>query len=144
MKKILQLSAVLMFCITFAASAQIEGVWETTDDETKEKKSHIKIYKTQSGKYAGQVVKILREKKKNAVCKDCPGDRNGKPVQDMIVLIGLQTDGKEWSGGRILDPEKGKEYKCKAWMGSDNNTLNIRGFVGISMMGRNQVWKRVQ
>ncbi len=144
MKKILQLSAILMFCITFAASAQIEGIWETMDDKTKEKKSHVKIYKTQSGKYAGQVVKILREAKKNALCKDCDGDRKGKPVQDLIFLIGLQVDGKEWSGGRILDPENGKEYKCKAWMGADNNTLNIRGYLGVSMMGRNQVWKRVQ
>lgn len=133
-----------MFCISFSAFAQIEGTWETTDDKTKEKKSHIKIYKTQSGKYAGQVVKILREAKKNAVCKDCDGDRKGKPVQDLIIIIGLQTDGKEWSGGRILDPENGKEYKCKAWMGANSNTLNIRGYVGMSMIGRNQTWKRVQ
>ncbi|MDX1904950.1 MAG: DUF2147 domain-containing protein [Thermonemataceae bacterium] len=134
----------LLFLLAFSFqgfSQSIEGVWETTDDETGEKKSHVKMYKTQSGKYAGQVVKILQESRKDAVCDKCSDYRKGKPIQDMVIVIGMKEKNGEWSGGEILDPKKGKIYGCKMWL-DGSNTLKVRGYLGPFY--RTQTWKRVQ
>ena len=58
----------------------------------------------------------------------------------MNILTGLKKDGNELSGGKILDPKNGKEYKCYLQL-LDNNTLKLRGYIGISMFGRTAIWK---
>ena len=63
----------------------------------------------------------------------------------MEIMWGLETDKNEWSGGKIMDPENGKTYKCKIWFEDNNNDeLNLRGYIGFSLLGRNQVWLRVE
>ena len=59
----------------------------------------------------------------------------------MNILTGLNKDGNEWSGGKILDPKNGKEYKCYIQL-LDKNTLKLRGYIGFSMFGRTAIWKR--
>ena len=59
----------------------------------------------------------------------------------MNILTGLQKEGDEWSGGKILDPKNGKEYKCYIQL-LDGNTLKIRGYIGFSVFGRTAIWKR--
>ena len=61
----------------------------------------------------------------------------------MNILTGLTKDGNEWSGGKILDPKNGKEYKCYLQL-LDHNTLKLRGYIGISMFGRTAIWKRAK
>jgi uncharacterized protein (DUF2147 family) len=53
------------------------------------------------------------------------------------------TEGNTWEDGTIYDAENGKTYQCKLSMEGDNK-LNVRGFIGISLMGRTDVWKRVE
>ena len=61
----------------------------------------------------------------------------------MTILSGLRKTGdNEWSGGEILDPENGKIYKSKMSLVDDGNKLNVRGFIGISLLGRTQTWER--
>ena len=64
-------------------------------------------------------------------------------ILGMNILTGLTKDGNEWSGGKILDPKNGKEYKCYLQL-LDNNTLKLRGYIGISMFGRTAIWKRAK
>lgn len=123
------------------AQKNIEGVWRTIDDETNKPKSHIQIYKTQSGKYAGKVVRILEKGKEDARCDKCTDWRKDQPVMGMIILLNLVEDGKEYTNGDILDPEKGKVYRCKMWL-EDENTLKVRGYLGPFY--RTQTWYRVQ
>ena len=61
----------------------------------------------------------------------------------MDILTGLKKDGDEWSGGKILDPKNGKTYKCYIKL-EDNNTLKLRGYIGISLFGRTAIWKRAE
>lgn len=119
------------------------GTWKTIDDNTGKEKSHVRIYETKSGKLQGEVVKILDPARENAICTACTGMRKDKPVKGMTILWGLKKDGDEWTGGQILDPEKGKQYKCTI-KPKGKNELEVRGYVGISLIGRTQVWQRTQ
>ena len=117
------------------------GVWKTIDDKTGEEKSHIEIY-MEKGKLKGKVVKLLRKNAKQ-YCDKCSGDRQNKPILGMIVIEDLSKDGDDYSGGKILDPENGKEYKCTISLESKDK-LTVRGYIGISLIGRSQTWHRVK
>ena len=60
----------------------------------------------------------------------------------LVILRNFRPEGTAWVGGTVVDPENGKEYKGKLWtVGSD--TLSMRGFIGFSLLGRTQNWKRL-
>ena len=142
MKKTI-LTFALIICAVLTGTAQdVLGKWKTIDDETGQAKSIVEIYK-QDGKIYGKVIEILDPTKQKAVCKDCPEDAKGKPILGLVILKGLEKDGKEYSGGTILDPNSGKVYKCLIAL-EDANKLKVRGYVGFSLLGRSQYWHRVK
>jgi|SRR5690606_22636320 len=141
MKKLLTASIVLLFGVMAYAQTPI-GTWKTIDDKSGKEKSYVKIYETKSGKLQGDVTKILTEGKENAKCTECEGDNKDQPIKGMTIMWGLEKDGSEWSGGHILDPNSGKQYKCYIKL-KDKNTLEVRGYLGVSLLGRTQTWKRV-
>ena len=142
MKKIILASFVFLFGI-FSYSQSVTGTWKTIDDKTKKEKSYVKLYETKSGKIQGDVSKILTKGKEDAKCTDCKGDKKDKPIQGMTIMWGMEKSGDEWINGRILDPNSGKEYSCKMKL-KDKNTLEVRGFMGVSLLGRTQTWYRVE
>jgi uncharacterized protein (DUF2147 family) len=73
----------------------------------------------------------------------CPGSKKDKPVVGMTILWGLKKDGDKYTGGKILDPDNGKTYKCTISLADGGKTLKVRGYIGVSALGRNQFWKRV-
>ncbi len=127
---------------TFMSQAQdVVGNWKTFDDETGEAKSIVQIYE-QGGKMYGKVVEILNPAKRDVKCQNCKGSDKDKPILGLVIIKGLSKDGNEWSGGQILDPNKGKLYKCSMSL-DGKDVLKIRGYVGISLLGRTQTWKKV-
>ncbi len=137
-----------MVCVTLilgvlAYGQSPVGTWKTIDDKTGKEKSYVRIYETKSGKLQGEVTKILTPGRENAKCEECDGDRKNKPIKGMVILWGLEKDGNEWSGGQILDPNSGKQYKCSMKM-NGNDILEVRGYLGISLLGRTQTWERVE
>ncbi len=123
-------------------SAQsVTGVWKTIDDETGEPKSHVKIY-VEDGTLFGKVVELLPAAI-GRICKNCPGDKKGEPIKGMQIMWGLQKYDDHWGGGEILDPKSGKVYNCKLWLESADK-LVVRGYIGISFLGRSQTWLRVE
>lgn len=119
------------------------GTWKTIDDKSGKEKSYVKIYETKSGKLQGEVVKILTPGKENAKCTECEGERKNKPIKGMVIMWGLEKDGDEWNDGHILDPNSGKQYKCYIKL-IDKNKLEVRGYLGFSLLGRTQTWIRVE
>ena len=65
------------------------------------------------------------------------------PILGLVNLRGFEFDGSEWAEGKVYDPENGKEYSCKMTL-KDPNTLDVRGYIGFSMLGRTETWKRVK
>lgn len=132
--------AFMALLIGSLAFAQIEGKWKTIDDETKQPKSVVEIYKKSDGKYYGKITQLLI-KPENPNCVACKDDRKGKPLTGLEIIRGLKKEGNEFTGGTITDPKTGKTYKCTITKSGDQ--LSVRGYVGISLMGRTQTWHKV-
>ncbi|OQW88143.1 MAG: hypothetical protein BWK72_10420 [Rhodoferax ferrireducens] len=140
----------LIALITVAASsfaaAQMTpvGNWHSFDEKTGELKSLIVITES-GGALSGRIEQLLR---KNAdqkkLCTECTDDRKDKPVLGMEIIRGAKkVDGKDvWEGGKILDPENGKDYTLKLTPIEDGKKLEVRG--SVLFIGRTQTWVRVQ
>lgn len=137
MKKLLLTFILSLFSVM--SFAQIEGKWKTIDDETKQAKSIVEIYKKTDGKYYGKISQLLI-KPANPNCVDCKDDRKNKPILGMEIIRGLKKDGDEFTGGTITDPKTGKTYKCTITRSGDQ--LNVRGYIGLSLIGRTQTWQK--
>lgn len=121
------------------------GYWRTIDDESGKAKSIVHITE-EEGELTGTVVKLLDREGKdpNPTCDDCPGERQGEPVKGMTVLWGLTQDGEEWTDGTILDPSTGDTYDAKVAVTEGGEKLDVRGYIGLSFIGRTQTWERVE
>jgi len=137
-------SAAVIATPAFAAEPSPLGTWKTIDDDTHEAKALVEIAE-QDGALSGHIVKLFRHPNEiqDPVCKACEGERHDQRVIGMTILWNLRRDGDEWNGGEILDPEEGKIYRCKLHPTDDGMRLEVRGFIGISLLGRTQVWERV-
>jgi uncharacterized protein (DUF2147 family) len=142
MKKILTIVVLFVSCVFYSQNKGVLGKWKTIDDETGKPKSIVEIYE-KSGKIYGKVIEILDTVHKNDFCKECSGEDANKPILGMIVIKGLTQDGKEYNSGKILDPKNGKLYQCFITL-VGNEKLKVRGYIGISLLGRTQYWQRVK
>ncbi|MEZ5046067.1 MAG: DUF2147 domain-containing protein [Chitinophagaceae bacterium] len=108
----------------------------------------IQIYKTTSGHYAGKIIWLKEpidpETGKPKLDKRNPDKaKRTNPTLGLINMWGFSFNAKdqEWANGHIYDPKKGKEYSCKLKL-KDKNTLDVRGYIGISLIGRTDTWTR--
>ncbi len=140
------LAAIVFIAIGAAASAQMTpvGTWRSIDDKTKEPKAQV-VITDNGGVLTGRIEKILKkDAKPNAVCDECSDDRKGKPVEGLEIIRGAKkAEGKDvWEGGKVLDPENGKEYTLRLTPEDGGKKLAVRGSIGP--FGRTQIWTRVQ
>lgn len=141
------LVAVACICAAGLASAQMTpvGAWHTVDDVTKEIKSLVVISDV-GGSLNGRIEKLLRkEANQNAVCDKCQDDRKDKRILGLEIIRGAKkSEGKDvWEGGKVLDPESGAIYSARLTPIDGGQKLEMRGFVGMPMLGRTQTWLRV-
>ena len=128
---------------SLAAQNTPVGTWTTIDDKTQKPKSVVEIYQAKDGSLAGRVTEILQsDRGPNPICDKCSGDRKDKPVKGMVILWGIRQKGDTWEGGQILDPKNGKTYSVKVTPVEGGKKLDVRGFMGFSMLGRTQTWVR--
>ena len=118
----------------------VEGTWINIDDETGVKKSEITLY-VEKGKLYGRIERLLLPEDQGKICSNCKGKDKDQPIEGLIIVKGLSKDGNEWMAGDILDPANGISYDCTIKL-DDANTLNVRGFLGFSFLGRTQIWQR--
>ena len=138
--------AVLLFTgiPAFAADGTPVGTWTTFTDDHKPK-SHVEIFDAGNDVLGGKVVEIMiSDKGPNPVCEECEGEEHNKPVLGMTILKGFKKSGDDvWEGGTCLKPQNGKLYKCKMHLIEGGKKLEVRGFIGFSLLGETQVWERV-
>jgi len=124
-------------------AGRLVGVWEPSHGKAK-----IKVDKI-NDKYYGRIVwlreKIDPETNKPKVDKNNPDEKlRSTPLLGYRILKDFTYQGEdEWSDGTIYDPENGNTYNCIIKM-TDENTLDIRGYIGISTFGRTDIWKRLK
>lgn len=116
---------------------------KSIDDETNEPKSIVEIYE-RNGKVYGRIVKLFRKpnEDQDPICTECEEDdpRYKRKVIGMEILKDMVKDDDEYSGGKILDPNNGKIYRCKIWM--EGKDLKLRGYIGPFY--RTQTWIKFQ
>ena len=133
-------TVLFVLCSLFFQTDSIEGTWITQDDETGKQKSEVLIY-IESGKLYGKITKLLLPEDDGKICVNCKGENKDKPIEGLVIINDLQLEDNIWEDGTILDPKSGKIYDCYIGF-EDDNTLKVRGFLGFSLLGRTQVWKR--
>jgi uncharacterized protein (DUF2147 family) len=117
------------------------GYWTTIDDDGKTPSSVIQIY-PKGKKLFGKIVQLIRPREKDPKCTACEGSRKNQRILGMEILRDFERDDDEWSGGHILDPRNGTEYKCYMQLLEGGKRLKVRGYVGIALLGRTQYWER--
>ncbi|SAL68861.1 DUF2147 domain-containing protein [Caballeronia telluris] len=141
------LACALVASATLAAAQNNSpvGVWQTIDDHTGQAKAVVEIVEDGNGTLSGKIVKGLGENDKpERRCTACTDARKDQLIKGMTFITGMKQDGDEWQGGQILDPESGKLYKCKMHLEEGGQKLVVRGFIGVSLLGRSQTWIRQQ
>lgn len=142
MKKLIAIITVFFGTTTMASASNaddIVGIWLSASGEGK-----IQIYK-EGDRYFG---KLYWMKEPNGPKGNPKLDNNNpdpalrnKPLLGLVILKNFRYDDGEWSGGLIYDPKNGKEYKSYIKL-KDPQTLSLRGYIGISLLGRTELWKR--
>jgi uncharacterized protein (DUF2147 family) len=127
-----------------AAEPSAVGLWEQVDEKSGKPESWFKITE-RSGVYLGNIVKIFFKpgEDENWVCDKCEGDEKGKPVLGLALIKGMQRKGLEYENGTIMDPRDGSVYSALMKISPDGQKLEVRGFLGISFLGRSQIWNRL-
>ncbi|MEW6344707.1 MAG: DUF2147 domain-containing protein [Pseudomonadota bacterium] len=121
------------------------GTWQTIDDHTGQPKALVQITQDSNGALDGKVIKGLGPNDQpDRRCTECTDARKDQLILGMTIINDLKKDGDGWDGGEILDPENGKVYKCKMHLEDGGQKLVVRGYIGVSLLGRSQTWIRQQ
>jgi uncharacterized protein (DUF2147 family) len=137
----------ICFILLFSAPSQANstspvGLWKTIDDASNKPRSLVRISEN-NGELIATIEKgLLPDDSPNDLCDKCEGARKNKPIIGMVMMDGMRAKGDAYEGGHILDPDNGKVYNCKIKLDSTGKQLEVRGFIGISLIGRSQIWVR--
>lgn len=139
------LLAIILGVLSLPALAQLTpvGLWRNIDDKTGEAKAEIRIVEN-SGMISGRIDKRLgKDVKPDDTCDKCSDDRKDQPIQGLEIIRGAKkAEGKDvWEGGKILDPENGRNYTLRLTPIEGGKKLEVRGSFGP--FGRTQTWVRV-
>ena len=140
--RIASASALVLCGASVVAHTSPVGLWRNVDDRTGEVRAEIRITEA-NGTLAGRIEKTLgKDADPDRTCEACTDDRKGRPIVGLqIVRGGQKAEGKEvWEGGKILDPENGKDYRASFTPVDGGRKLEVRGYLGP--FWRTQTWTR--
>jgi uncharacterized protein (DUF2147 family) len=143
MRRALFICLAIMSSNLLAQEVSPVGLWRTIDDRTGKPKALVRISES-GGELTGKIEKLFREPgaDPDPKCGKCEGHRKDKPIVGLIILSGLKRNGEEYQNGQILDPENGKLYASRLNVSDDGKQLQVRGYIGVPLLGRTQVWMR--
>ena len=137
----LVVAVTLMSSAASPQSASPIGLWKSIDDVSGKPRALIRITESK-GTLQGKIEKLFSPSSENPKCEKCEGALKNAPVIGLVILSGLKRAGAEYGGGQIIDPESGKVYSSKIRLSDDGKKLDVRGFMGVSLLGRSQTWER--
>jgi uncharacterized protein (DUF2147 family) len=120
------------------------GLWQAVDDQTQKPTAWFLI-RDNDGVYTGIIAKMFLKpgERPDEPCSHCPGDRHNHPWLGLEIIRGMKRNGLNYEGGSILDPRDGDVYDAVMALSPDGQTLTVRGYLGISLLGKNQYWTRL-
>ncbi|GAL84446.1 hypothetical protein Ctha_1316 [Sporocytophaga myxococcoides] len=150
MKKIFALFLLALSFTVFSADSlaqysgdEVIGIWETPGDDN----GRIEIFKS-ANKYYGKIIWLKRKGENGEVLTDKNNPNKAlqnRPIIGAEILKGFvfNKDEDRWEDGEIYDPKSGNTYSCQISL-QDKNTMKVRGYIGFSLIGRTEYWKRVK
>jgi uncharacterized protein (DUF2147 family) len=137
----LTMVAALTSSAAWADNASPAGLWRNVDEVSGKPRALIRITES-NGTLQGKIEKVFLAPNESPTCTKCEGALKNAPVIGLVILSGLKKDGAEYTSGQILDPDSGKIYSSKIQLTDGGKKLNVRGYIGVSLLGRSQTWQR--
>ncbi len=132
-----------------AANDSPVGKWKQVDDVSGKQKSIIEITDN-GGELQGKILELMNlspqeiaQGGEHPKCLLCEGALKNQPIEGMTIMSGIKKDGDVWDGGKIVDPKSGKTYKVKLTLDNGGQKMDVRGYIGFSLLGRSQTWYRL-
>lgn len=118
------------------------GLWQPLDSAGRPL-GLIRIFEA-NGLYYGRIEASSPSDDRSARCTRCTDERHGQPIIGLVLMRHLRPQNGQYVGGDILDPDTGRIYRCALRLTDGGHQLIMRGFLGISLLGRSQTWQRVK
>lgn len=121
----------------------LSGTWKTIDDKTGSAKAILEMRQESNGTYTAKIIKVTPRPgyTPRETCVNCPAPYTDKPILGLDILTGLKSSGEnQFVNAKVLDPLNGKIYSGKAKLSPNGKRLTLRGYVGVSALGRSQTW----
>ncbi|MDD2945059.1 DUF2147 domain-containing protein [Acinetobacter haemolyticus] len=132
-----------LVCSGNVLANDLSGTWKTIDDKTGSSKAILEMRQESNGTYTAKIVKVTPRPgyTPKETCVNCPAPYTDKPILGLDVLTGLKSIGdNQFVNAKVLDPLNGKIYSGKAKLSPNGKRLTLRGYVGVSALGRSQTW----